>query len=158
MSAALTDRHVRETLSRDKLMRFYGVDLSDLRLSFPLPAHLDGERARSRAFSWELPRTRGMGNCSHVTGANALACGSLCHIWVLETAVEQHVGGFSSATLSRVFMGSVVSLFLCSSLAFSAQFWERFPNQADLSGTGTAVRPRTTVVVFQRPIILLKMF
>lgn len=77
------------------------------------------------------------------------------HVWVDGTAIKQHVGGFSSATLSRFSLWDLLSV--CS-FALHRFFPHRFPNQADLSGTGTAVGPATTVVAFQLPIILLKMF
>lgn len=115
-------------------MPFNGVHLSGLRLSFPLPAHLDGKRAQSLAFSWELTRTIAMVNCSNV---------GLCATFGLMKAACRWF--LFSNSVQVLFLGSVVSLFVCSSLVFS--------------GTGTVVGPTTTVVVvFQLPIILLKMF
>lgn len=106
MSAASTDRHVRETLNRDKLMPFYGVNLSDLRLSFPLPAHLHGKRARSRAFSWELTRTIGMANCSNVTRGDALTCGTCATFGVMKLPLSS----MSEVSLQQLFPGPLYGI------------------------------------------------
>lgn len=61
----LTEQHVKETLNGDKLMRFNELNLSDLRLTFPLPPHLASKCAHSLSLQWELthtenPRTVGL--------------------------------------------------------------------------------------------------
>lgn len=41
-------------------MRFYEVNLSDLRLTFPLPPHLASKRSHLLSFQWELTRTENL--------------------------------------------------------------------------------------------------
>lgn len=57
ISGVLTEQHVKETLNGDKLMHFNEVNLSDLKLTFPLPPHLASKRAHSPSLQWELIQT-----------------------------------------------------------------------------------------------------
>lgn len=75
------------------------------------------------------------------------------HIWVEETAVCSMSVVSPQQSFQVLFMGSVVSLFVCSSLGFFRTVLEKISKPGRYCG-----RPTTTVVVCQLPIISLKMF
>lgn len=142
ISGVSTEQHVKETLNRDKLMRFYGVNLSDLRLSFPLPAHLDRKRAESlshfsgsslRQWKWSIVQLKRV---------NEQNCRSICRIGFdktvmkpkhAKTRVKQHIADYSLATLASFSLRNLLAICLFAfSLAFSTQFWKIFPKQGGL--------------------------
>lgn len=73
----LTEQHVKETLNGDKLMRFNELNLSDLRLTFPLPPHLASKCAYSLSLQWELTHTKKLENSR-----------SICCIWFYKTVFK----------------------------------------------------------------------